>query len=166
MWYGQKRCPRLTYLVVWSLTESTFFPLVLTKKLSCFFTFQHEMKRGHVHKNRDYMHPKSRVQSFFGEKNIFFSSNISCDEKFTIRIITEKKMFFFLQIFFSPQKVTKSCSKTIAHKLQLPALGVRGSPMEKICLKTLAHVLWGSLLQCIQKNVFSTTFLTDFHWTS
>ena len=39
-----------------------------------------------------------------GTKNIFFSSNISYDEKFTIQNITEKKNDFLSQNFFLSPK--------------------------------------------------------------
>ena len=76
----------------------------------------------------------------------FFSSK-------NLHIFPHKKSFFvfFFKIIwvklvhrdvtsYCPQKVTKSCSKTIAHIcFSFPPF--RGAQMEKICLKTAAHVL-------------------------
>ena len=67
-----------------------------------------------------YFFHRKKVFSFFFLIMFFFSSK-------NWHIFSTKKMFFFLQIFFSLQKVTKSCSKTIAHIcFSLPPFGRGG----------------------------------------
>ena len=82
---------------------------------------------------------------FSTEKSFFVFVLITfffCLKEFTF--FSTQKKFFFYPNFYCPQKVTKSCSKTIAHIcFSFPPFGRGGAHffMAKICLKTPAHVL-------------------------
>ena len=85
--------------------EKKFFRFFFLKGFTYFF---------HVRQNilRDFF--TTEFIHVLGIKNIYiFSSNISCDKKFTTRNIIEKKMFFVSKFILSP-KSDRSCSKSIA----------------------------------------------------